>query len=503
MEDKIKKGYPKEYNELISQIFVDLDGSFAALASPTLSKQETVTSLFKIVSNAISGDQKKSPYPWKLFFKFLPRVILMFTFVCFASVRYRIKKLPPNAVILKTWLVPKSFSNGTLCDDYFRSLASDLSKYRNTVTIYTPLDYRLLWRFSKIKKNQHQYISFGILNLLDVIKLFYKYLSDGPVRLKKKYLFKGVDITDFINKSLIADYMGMRSFLAYAEKFNSQKLAQQKIDAFVYIFENQSWEKACCSVLKYYGVKLIGYQSSGFSPIFLNFFPTKTDSVNHPMPSMVLTVGDNFSEYLKKYGNYAVPIVTFAALRFSYENVKHKYIVSRPNPQIFKRVLFALPVHIEEYRQLINRLINIFSNTDVYLEIKIHPLYQLSEVSENIELPSNFTFISYVSMDSLGDRYDCVLFNDNSFGIEALLRGVKSYQIKTNDFTMENRFIFFDLWKVNYEDSELRALIQSLDNDHYDKNFDYCAVTKYINNMYKPYDEDSVISFMNFIKNSV
>jgi hypothetical protein len=499
MEDEINTGYPREYNELISQIYEDSSGSFAAIASPTLSKQETVTALYKIVTNAISKDQKKSPYPWKLFLKFVPRVILMFTFVCFASIRYRFKKLPPNAIILKTWLVPKSFSNGTLCDDYFRNLESDLSKYKNVVTIYTPLDYKLLWKFSNVKKNKHKYISYGVLSILDVIKLFYKYISDGPVRLKKNYLYKGIDITDFINKSLITDYMGMRSFLAYAEKFNCKKIAQQEIDAFIYVFENQSWEKACCLVLKNYDVKIIGYQSSGFSPIFLNFFPTKKDSVNHPMPSMLLTVGDNFSKYLKKNGNYAIPVITFAALRFPYTIKKNKYIVSRPNTKILKRILCALPVHIEEYKQLINRLIKIFSDIDVHLEIKIHPLYELSEISEIKGLPSNFTFIKYVSMDSLGDKYDCVLFNDNSFGIEALLKGVKSYQIKTNNFCMENRFIFFDLWKVNYEDHELRTLIQSIANDQYDKNFDYYAVIEYINNMYKPYDEDSLKNFLNFI----
>ena len=63
------------------------------------------------------------------------------------------------------------------------------------------------------------------------------------------------------------------------------------------------------------GIRLIGYQSSGFSPVFLNFFPTEKDEKQHPAPVIVLTVGYYFQRYLLEHGHYLVPVEPFAALR--------------------------------------------------------------------------------------------------------------------------------------------------------------------------------------------
>ena len=62
--------YHDEYNELLSKVADDLGGSFAALASPTLSKQETVTNLYDMIcKNDLGG------IPWVDLLLFMPRVI--------------------------------------------------------------------------------------------------------------------------------------------------------------------------------------------------------------------------------------------------------------------------------------------------------------------------------------------------------------------------------------------------------------------------------------------
>ena len=43
--------FKDKYSNLISQVASDNLGNFAALSSPTLSKQETVTGLFEIIKN--------------------------------------------------------------------------------------------------------------------------------------------------------------------------------------------------------------------------------------------------------------------------------------------------------------------------------------------------------------------------------------------------------------------------------------------------------------------
>ena len=57
-------------------------------------------------------------------------------------------------------------------------------------------------------------------------------------------------------------------------------------------------------------------------------------------------------------------------------------------------------------------------------------------------LPENFNIVSDVDMDILRDTYDCILFNDNSFGIESLLKGVKSYQYSRDGSFSDDRFMY-------------------------------------------------------------
>lgn len=491
------------YGKVISRAAELCSDKFAALASPTFSKQEAITHLAESIKAGIGEGQRNPHFPWCQVVEFIPRLILMFARVSYAAMRFRTRRIPEGAVYFRTWLVPSSFLRGALVDDYFRQLPEDLAVHEKVVVSFTSTDVGLLNHFGRMRRDDCQIISYGLLSLLDVLKLFWDYVSTALIKTQQKYILGGSDVTAYINHSLLLDYLGLRSFEAYAEKYKCQKLIQHNIKAFVYVFENQSWEKVCCATLRSHGIRLIGYQSSGFSPIFLNFFPTEEDARQHPMPDILLTVGDYFRRYLLEHGHYSIPVESFAALRFSYSTDGNRYAVLPPNPQILGRVLYAFPVHIEQYADIINDLIQVFRDSGIAVELKLHPLYRLSDVKGPSRLPENFRIVTDVAMDSLRETYDCVLFNDNSFGIEALLKGVKSYQYSRDGSFPDDRFMYFDLWQVNYQLADLHRLKDSIQSRSYDKDFELEAVADYINGMYRPYTRDVFDRFRELVRTAL
>jgi hypothetical protein len=490
-----RSDYLGEYNNLLSKVAAEFGDRFAAIASPTISKQETVTLLYQSIKKGHAQGQKTTTLPWRQLVKFVPRLILFFTRVAYASVRFRVNSIPESAVYFRTWLVPRCFSGEALVDDYFRQLPTNLVANEKVVIGFSVLGSGLLNQFARTRKDDTQIIDYGLLSIFDVVKLFLDYIFSALIQTKERYYLGGVEVTEHINKSLLLDYIGLRSFRAYVDKYICRKLLLHKIKAFVYVFENQSWEKACCAILRGNNIRLISYQSSGFSPIFLNFFPTEEDAQRQPMPEIILTVGNHFKRYITEHGHYHIPVETFAALRFSYPKSGDRYTVQPPNPIILDRILYALPVHISQYSDIINDLVEVFRGSRIGIDLKPHPLFNLTDIKGAPTLPENFLIINHVDMDSLRDTYDCVLFHDNSLGLEGLLKGVKSYQYSRDGSFADDRFMYFDLWQVNYVLADIYRLKDAIEMRSYEKEFDVEAVSEYVNAMYRPYTSDSLNRF--------
>jgi hypothetical protein len=478
-----ERDYLITYNNLLSELSKEFNQSFASIASPTLSKQETVSYLYNNIQEYIIK-KNKLKFPLKRIIQFIPRLLYLFFKLIYISFKYRIKNIPANTVFFRSWLVPRSLNEGFYYDDYFRNLPLDLLQYEKTLIGINSTDLKLLKKCNFL--NNSLVNSNGLLSFKDVFKVFNTYLKNGLLKANNVYLYKDIDITFLINRTLLIEYLCLNPFEAYLEFEKCKKLINFNIKAYCYIYENQSWEKAACYAYKNTNVKTIAYQSSGFSPIFLNFYPTLYDSHNHPMPNIILTVGDYFTKYLKENGNYLIPIKTFGALRFEYKNDGLKYLVSKPNTLILNRILYAFSVHINFYNEIIEDLIEIFQNTTINVDLKLHPIYYDS-FKFNINLPSNFKIINQVNNDELCNYYDFILFNDSSFGIESILCGVKSFQYNRIGKFLDNRFFYFNLWNPNVDFNDLKILRDQLLSKNLNKYYNQEEASKYINKMYKPY----------------
>ena len=387
-----------KYNELISAARYEKD-NFSFSASPTLNKQETISFLYKnILLNKIDFKTLKLILMYILF---IPRIIYHLYNLLVINYRFKISNLPLNHIYIRTWLVPKVFKNNKIEDDYFRNLIYDLEKDNEVVIGFSPLNYgKELIKFQK-NKSKNFIIPIGLLDVSDIFKIMFNYVFSGKAKLSNEYFFNNKTVTKIINFSLSSDYFKFRSFQAYLDLEIAKKIKKYKPKSLLYIFENQAWEKSYLKVFKNTDTLKIGYQSSGFSFRFLNFFPSKIDFKKGLFPDKIITVGDHYTNILKKFGNFPVPLITFAALRFDYPVLNNKYIIEEPVKILHKKILYAFAVHTYQYPIIIKKLIKTFIKKDIKVVLKFHPLFDIKK--NKISLPNNFEILEN------GDHVICAI----------------------------------------------------------------------------------------------
>jgi len=471
-----------EYNEVISHVAKDYSTSFAAIASPTISRQEAVTDLFHKCIEPNNNKIDFVPFlvlPFRLIWHFMNMVLL--------SIIFRAPEIKPNSIYIRSWLVPQSFIDGNIRDEYFRNMPDDLRKTSSVIQAFQPLGYRYSWRLLKCKLKNDQVLPLGLLSIIDIIKLFYEFLSSGFLKIEGNYMLGKKNIVGDINNSLRRDFIEMRSFLAFQEKYIAQKLIKLKISKFIYVFENQSWEKVYCNIFAKNNITTIGYQSSGFSKKFLNFYPTKIDKENQNQPNFILTVGDAFTKLLKEEAYYRSSILTYAAMRFDHPSKDNKYIISNQIDYHSRKLLYAFSVDISQYDLIINELKKVFGGTDFIIHLKFHPLHEIYAKNFKSELPANFFIVTQTNNDNLSREYDFILFNDNSYGLESLIFGVKSIEIDFFGNNFDERLIYFHEWDHRIKVFDIESLAIGILNGTVSKFFNQDNIENYINFLYTPY----------------
>ena len=199
--------FKDKYSNLISQVASDNLGNFAALSSPTLSKQETVTGLFEIIKNAQPRNFLNRQLIFIALIKFFPRLIYMFSRLIFITIFNKPKKLSENSIIFKTWLVPRSFNKNGIVDDYFRKLITELETNYKVIVSFTSYDIELVRKFKKVNTKSNYIQSYGLLSFFDILKLFTEYIFKAHLNIKSKYQLNEIDLTNIIKFSLLLDYL--------------------------------------------------------------------------------------------------------------------------------------------------------------------------------------------------------------------------------------------------------------------------------------------------------
>ncbi|MBI4596982.1 MAG: hypothetical protein HY737_01090 [Candidatus Omnitrophica bacterium] len=309
-----------------------------------------------------------------------------------------------RGIFLYTWIEPRSFtSDGTLHDPYTGRLMELLTRQGERVRRLTPIKVpqRLL---ARLRRDAPQTVlTARYLRLSDVLLAGMTCVRIRGV--SRHAIFRQLNYTALLHRELLREW-GDPSF-AYTWLFYRamRRLAREWKDAVkcvIYPFENQPWEKLLCLAFRQEAssVRLIGYQHALIQPLWLSYFPGKTEFAGAPMPDRVVTNGPVSFQLLRAAGYPAKQLVDGGALRY-----EHLFSASSaPRGDALRSpdtlsVLVALPISQGQARALLHDLLELFSApwmderraSMVRFIVKPHPDTPIAQVMGRATFPAWFT----------------------------------------------------------------------------------------------------------------
>ncbi|MFB3883641.1 MAG: hypothetical protein ACE144_00355 [Thermodesulfobacteriota bacterium] len=340
-----------------------------------------------------------------------------------------LKKSLPAAqanYVIKTFVYDHSFSEtGIYRDIFFGSLLDHLKEERQVLVFGNILgDFKRCIR--KISQCTSQVIipieaflsPMSILNAL-VQVLLYK------VKVRKKMLFFGYDVSNIIRNELSRTYNGI-DFYQFLHYWSTQKLLQTlPVETFLLTYENNPWEKMCMMAIRKYSpdTNIIGYQHTVVPQASANMFVSQHEKDVLPMPDRILTVGEAPKEIMERYGSYDKgKIEPSCGLRFEY--LFHSPISKRKKTG---HILVVLEGILDVYK-MVNYVVRELKGNHQYdVTIRTHPVLPFDhfkgKLTCNLNDVSNFRVSSNASLKDDIDWADMVLYWGSTVALEALSMG--------------------------------------------------------------------------------
>lgn len=432
-----------EHIRKVELIAATLPTNDASRASPTLANQETISYSLECHNSIKKRNQLfKIRNKLSLRLEFVFRFLYLFISYLFFSCIFR-NDVVNSKYLIRTWLVDKSFKDKLISDDYFRENFIDSIKsitYQKPVELYIPLGINFnLIKFFKYRKI-NQYIIFDFLTVKDIVRLFTSYLTKARVKgIKDLVLASDPPFVFLLAEIVDQDFFKMRSFQYFLESMVAKKLLK-KTRSFFYIFENQSYEQAWLQNKSQF-TKMYGFQSSGFSKKFFNFFPKELDIQGRLYPEYILTGSPIYTKILKSHFKKS-QILTLGTDRIDWSVNMHSDLESKRKSN---KVIVLLPVHFRYYQQVVDSFSEKFRNKGVEVWYRPHPL--------------NIRKLSCRSLGSFGRIHDprindknmfsdfrCCFSFDNSLAFDSLLSGTVTFELDDVSLYDDSRFLEFNAY---------------------------------------------------------
>ena len=431
-----------ECARLIETLAAAQPNTLATKASPTLANQETVSLLFQRISERTENKQtglSKIALLVEFAFRLLGNLVFYLLFAVLCT-----KNQMTQKNVVRTWLVSKSIKQHRVADDYFRDeflLSLESLLLEKPAELYMPLGLgKNISDFCRLREG-HQYISFDFLNIADILFLFYTYLMNG--RVSKFIYLPDKDLQSFCEKvcdSVQVDFFKFRSFQFFVELFVAKKILHKK-ENFFYVFENQAYEQAWLEVADLRKVKTLGFQSSGFSNRFFNFFPSAVMHEIQKHPAVILAASSTYARILND-GFVDSKITTVGTNRIQWDVETNWNFDLKIRS---KKILVLLPVHFTLYKKVIDQFESQFDGKQVEVWYRPHPLNikkmkrtypKLNSRLQDPKKTSRGTFL----------EFRCCFSFDNSLAFDALLSGTITYEITGVTIYDDSRFIEFSTY---------------------------------------------------------
>ena len=386
-------------------------------------------------------------------------------------------------------------SDGALREEYFGPFAVDLARHENLLVVFRMIHLKDISAFIKLSDEQKNFDSCLkelFLTPLEAINSLVKFAA-GKIKLTKKCFYKNTDITALLQKMIDINFYTLHGIDVFTEYEIAKKVLGLMPDKFYMPYENQTWEKVYPLLnKKTTGVKthITGFQHTGLSYKLLQHFPAQAEAMLPFYPDRILTVGKIYQRLLKEKAHFPCQIFEGAALRHAKYMTNGAINVKMPHKALQGRIAYAFSYDTSKYAKIINLLKNVFGDGKLTIYLKMHPDYDENVVlrSLRIRLPDNFVLAQKMPWSEVFDSVDCVLYDDNSIGMEGMINGVKTFMLDSGEPIYDcGRMYYFNGGNTSIGANELKQLKTDLENSTFDPSYDINKAKEYIYSYYTPY----------------
>lgn len=388
--------------------------------------------------------------------------------------------------------------DGKLREEYFGQFAADLSKEGALLVVYKLLYPKDLKSFQELRSKQADFDSCLLEEFLTPFSLIKAMLrfSFSKIKLKKKYFYRKRDITGLLQKMIDKDFYSLRGVDVFIEYEAAKKIMALKPKRLYFPYENQTWEKVYPLARRdtqSVETKIIGFQHTSISYKLIMHFPALIERDLPLFPDKILTVGRICRQLLKEKAHYPCDIIEGAALRHTKYAVGGNFNIKAPHKELRKRIAYAFSYDLSKYRSIILAFLGVFKGSSITVFLKIHPDYNENDVlkSLRIELSDNIKLAQKTPWSSIYESVDCVLYDDNTLGVEGMINGVKTFMLDVSEPIYEiSRMHYFSEWPSSIDMAGLERLKFEIENGTFNLNYDIGKVEKYINSYFNAYSRE-------------
>lgn len=202
------------------------------------------------------------------------------------------------------------------------------------------------------------------------------------------------------------------------------------ISSFVYLFENQSWEKMLCMAASRHGCKAIGYQHSSICTYYISQFIGEEEWKHAPLPYKLVTSGKHSARLYAEGGIPKEKIEIGGAWRYRHlvDGRAHHSAGGNKEPRSKSVMLVALPLDTSVGESLLMQLFDALRSSGaadaVEIVIKPHPGTVNADLAGIRSLASGYR-LAFEPFVDLMESADVVLASTSTSGLEAFLSGKK------------------------------------------------------------------------------
>lgn len=409
----------------------------------------------------------------------LKYLLLWFLSRSFASAR-----LKAPCVLIYSPLDNRVFKgSGGFNDNYFGDLASLVSGSGYAVYRVIPLDAPISQVLEARRRFKGIIHPFSYISLFRLIKtLFTRLKIRTGVAAGEDVLLEMLTRKEIKKEARLAVY---QSYLLHYYAYRSINGKASPGSSFVYIFENQPWEKMVNMALQDF--RRIGYQHTVISSNWLDYRVSAFEK-DMPLPSVILASGEKWLEFLKKYYGKVVT-ENAGSIRLGHIWRSH----SPANEGGSGDIVVALPYYPGIALSLQRLLLKELKEQSSLLcghSIKIKPHPYLREDAVLREEFKRFSNVSFISGDLGGllKKAELLVTSSSTVVFDSACSGCKTLYFVPEELSEGTEFFIREHIFLAYENDFGRVLRQALESkefpqlkvDEYFSKPDYGKFMEYI-----------------------